>query len=78
LRNIADDNKKMLETQFSRILSIEKAIPIEGRAIFIEDPIKGFKKEPRDDTKRAILFSLRLYSKCSTLLEFMLRIKFYL
>ena len=44
-RKTVADKRYEVEIQVNKTASVENSLPIEGRAIFVEDPIKGVRKE---------------------------------
>ena len=55
-RNIAAARRYEVAIQPSKTAFILNSLPIEGRAILTEEPIKGVRKEVNVATKRAALF----------------------
>ena len=59
-RNIAAARRYEVATQLRAIASSENARPIEGRAMFTVDAMKGVMKDAEVETSRAAFFSSRV------------------
>jgi hypothetical protein len=61
MRKIVDDNKYDVATQPNDTASIENSLPIVGRAILIDDAIKGVRNEDTIALNNAIFLFESLF-----------------
>ena len=55
-RNIAVDRRYEMATQLKRMASSWNSLPIDGRAILTDEPIKGVRNEPNAEASKAAFF----------------------